>query len=299
MPKGLIFFCCACCILILTVINICVAPIISGAIESNWGNLNCPFEEDNYDNAKKGTLTDVEKKYTYEWKIDECKIKKGMYDLEYAAFIIDIVIGFVCGLLGILHLFEAGTNYISKTGIIGFICGIVGFILTIVYVIFNGLVYTKYYDEDAPIYKTDKDGAFAERVDTQKYKCLYFDEVGNSHSFKAKFSDLIQKQYNYDKDLYNEDSPKVVNCRHNAFECVGEFLSLDSPMIYDGTNECDKLYASDHYQIDKTDNKDKSDRFLTAIILSLFICIANIGLIIFGFLLFKTPSEFTRVESKN
>ena len=39
-------------------------------------------------------------------------------------------------------------------------------------------------------------------------------------------------------------------------------------------------------------NKDMFDRFLTALILSLVVCLANIGLALFGFLLFRTPGEF-------
>ena len=40
------------------------------------------------------------------------------------------------------------------------------------------------------------------------------------------------------------------------------------------------------------ENKDLSDRFLTALILSLIVGLANIGLALFGFLLFRTPGDF-------
>ena len=40
------------------------------------------------------------------------------------------------------------------------------------------------------------------------------------------------------------------------------------------------------------ENKDLSDRFLTALILSLIVGLANIGLAWFGFLLFRTPGDF-------
>ncbi len=53
---------------------------------------------------------------------------------------------------------------------------------------------------------------------------------------------------------------------------------------------CKYLYAND-LQTGVT-NKDISDRFLTTLLLSLFVCLANIGLAIFGFLLFRTPTEF-------
>ena len=44
--------------------------------------------------------------------------------------------------------------------------------------------------------------------------------------------------------------------------------------------------------VSDVDNKDVSDRFLTALILSLFVCLANIGLALFGFLLFRSPGDF-------
>ena len=53
--------------------------------------------------------------------------------------------------------------------------------------------------------------------------------------------------------------------------------------------ECKNIYAP---QITSITNKDLFDRFLTALILSLIVCLANIGLALFGFLLFRTPSDF-------
>ena len=82
--------------------------------------------------------------------------------MEYTSFIFDIIIGFVCGLIGLLHLFGLKKDFVSNTGLIGLICGIIGFIFTLVYVIFNGLVYTTVYLNNGPaIYKRDGDYAFA------------------------------------------------------------------------------------------------------------------------------------------
>lgn len=55
------------------------------------------------------------------------------------------------------------------------------------------------------------------------------------------------------------------------------------------TAPCDYLYYTPENGIT---NKDIFDRFLTALILSLFVCLANIGLALFGFLLFRTPGDF-------
>ena len=302
MGKGLLFFCCACCILVLTIVNLSIGPSIKyGAL---WGTLNCALLKDNYDQAKDlakelgGEITDKEKKYNYKWKIDECDRKKGMHDMEYTAFIFDIVIGFVCGLIGLLHLFDLKKDFVVNTGLIGLVCGAVGFILTFVYVIFNGLVYTNYYylydsHDDTAMLKIDGDGAFAE-LDGNRYKCFYFDkDAANIHSYYAKFSDWGKKQYNYNKGLA-EDFEKIdTHCKqYSPSVCVGKEY-VEGVVKDTNGNDCKLLYTSENDFDDlEITNKDISDRFLTALILSLFVCLANIGLALFGFLLFRSPDSF-------
>ncbi len=305
MFKGLIFFCCACCILILTIINLSVGPIVSGKINNNevdiisigmtslgndGGTLNCAYLSDAYDRIK-SSLSEQEDKYEYKWAINECSRRKGLHNMEYISFIFDIVIGFVCGLLGLLHHFDLKKDFVSKTGLIGLGCGFVGFVLTFIYVVYNGIVYTNYYD--SRIFKRDSDGAFAEWKGNH-YECFYHDEPGNDHALYAKYSDLIQKQYNYDKDLTDEfQSPtsEAHNCRDNPGSCGNNEYIYNTQRSYTtGIGLCKYLYVS--YSETEVTNKDKSDRFLTALILSLFVCIANIGLALFGFLLFRTPGEF-------
>ena len=286
MSKELIFFCCACCILLLTTINLSVGFIISGKDDS-WGTLNCAQYQDNYDENIKDTL-DSKGKDIYEKKINECKNKKGFHDMEYTTFIFDIIIGFICGLLGLLHLFNANTGFISKTGLIGLICGIIGFILTFVYIILNGIVFTSYGDfiyleggYSTSDYKIDSDGVYAEwDSGNNMYKCTYFDE-DDPYALYAKYSDLIQKQYNYDKDYYFESSDDVKACWNNYINCNNKGYISNSGLKI---GSCDKLYM---HRVSTISNKDKADRFLTTLILSLIVCIANIGLAIFGFLLFK------------
>jgi len=181
--------------------------------------------------------------------------------MEYTSFIFDIAIGFTCGLLGLLHYFGLKPDFVKITGIIGTACGIVGFILTFIYVIFNGLVYTT--------------------VDTDdNFKCLYFDKPSNSHALYAKISDLIKKQYNYKKDFYKTVDQ---NCISN-----GHLVDCENGETFSGTSTCPYIYADEENDIV---NKDLSDRFLTTLILSLFVCLANIGLTLFGFLLFKSPED--------
>ena len=226
-----------------------------------------------------------------------------MYNLEYSSFIIDFCIGFVCSLLMLLHLMGQKQDFMPKTGLIGFCCGIVGFIITFVYVVYNGIVYTTYYDHDDLRYKKDSFGIFAQK-NGDKYECFYHDEPENRHSIIAKYSDLIKRQYNYDKNLVNTylsiDAP---DCIEEPDICLdGKEIPISSLTIAPST--CKYLYTDDYPDLDFK-NKDKSQRFLTALILSLFVCIAHIGLAIFGFLLFIIPSGdptlniFEKVKTQN
>ena len=286
MSKGLIFFFCSCAILLFTIINLSIGPIVSKKVGSTWGTLNCQKARDDYKKDKDAGVPGDILKYGKEWTLNECDRKKGMHDMEYTCFIFNIVIGFVCGLLGLLHLLDVKKEFVSKTGLIGFGCGIVGFILSFVYVIMNGLVYTTI---DTGIPKRNSDGVFAERIGTTtEYKCLYFDKPSNSHSIYATYSDLIQKQYNYDKDLNKKITDAGSSCSFPSYStpitsCSGgeKYLHISST--------CANLYIEPTTEIT---NKDKSDRFLTTLLLSLFVCLTNVGLAIFGFLLFRTPSEF-------
>ena len=302
MGKGLIFFSCACCILVLTIVNLSIGPIITGRTGIK-GTLNCEALKD-ADDANTG-----DGKYSTGWAVDECIRKKGMYDMEYTSFIFDIVIGFVCGLIGLLHLFEVKKDFVSNTGLIGLICGIVGFVLTFVYVIFNGLVYTNYYDNF--IYKTDGDGIVAE-ASGNKYECKYFDEKGNVHALIAKYSDLGKKQYNYNKDLVTDlnsnqcvlspptTPPSTIPPPSTSSDTEKYLVACSISETFDpnivGISKtiaaCPKLYIYNSDIDTSISNKDISDRFLTALILSLIVCLANIGLALFGFLLFRTPGDF-------
>ena len=292
MSKGLIFFCCSCAILLFSIINLSVGPIISKRVGYNWGTLNCEEAKDDYDKVKDQDDPINYHKYNEKWIMYACQRRKAMHDMEYTSFIFDIVIGFVCGLLGLLHFFELKKEFVPKTGLIGLGCGIVGFVLSFIYVVYNGIVYTNYYDFNDYIYKRNSDGAFAERVEAGKYECFYFDEIGNYHALVAKYSDLIQKQYNYDKDVqaeFNDPNSERSKCYYNPSQCTDDYITISSGSV---SNECKYLYAGNHNTINEVTNKDKSDRFLTTLLLSLFVCLANIGLGLFGFLLYRTPGEF-------
>ncbi len=63
MSKGLIFFCCSCAILLFSIINLSVGPIISKRVGDNWGTLNCKKAKDDYDEVK--DLDDPNNRHKY------------------------------------------------------------------------------------------------------------------------------------------------------------------------------------------------------------------------------------------
>ena len=76
--------------------------------------------------------------------------------MEFTSIIFNIFIGLVCLIMGIYGLKQK----ISISPNIGYTAigfGIVGFILTLVYVIYNCIVYFNYYN-DSTIYKIDEQG---------------------------------------------------------------------------------------------------------------------------------------------
>lgn len=295
MNSNLFFFICASAILILSVISICLAPIINGILGSEWGTNNCQFLSDDYDYHEKNVYNDKnndEHKKALDkmkGKINVCKREKAMHGLEYASLVCDVVVGGFCAIFGLLHYLEVGLSFQKKTGIIGIITGTIGFILTIVYVIFSSYIFNNdlFYDENNdPIGKLYSNGA------TYKYNGYQY--IPNYDIEKAldddnlrfvKYCELGQKQYNYDSELYKfseESSSSYRTCR----SIVGNSKEQ--------INRCDYIWNTRINE--KTEHKYLYDRWITTIILSVFIALFNIGMILFGFFLFSengTPSGST------
>ena len=80
-----------------------------------------------------------------------------------------------------------------------------------------------------------------------------------------------------------------MECEEDPTICLGG-KEIPTSSVINAASTCEYLYESINLAPDFT-NRDKSQRFLTAFILSLFVCIAHIGLAIFGFLLFKSPND--------
>ena len=294
MYKGKVFFGCALSILIFTTINLGIAPNISGKFRE-WGTLNCGKTYNLYKKAKDSGITGDELKYGFDWLNTECIRRNVMHNMEYDTITFNMALGLLCGILALLHLFDVKKEYVSKTGIIGLICGIIVFIQTLVYVIYNGLIYTNSYPIQAsdgyePVYKTDVDGAFAE-LDGDRYKCFYFDKQFNVHALYAKYDDLILSRYNYNVHLEEKyENDEVKNCILSPRYCQNDGYIDKSLVNYN----CKYLYINRDGEnwAQELKNRDISQRIVTTLILSIFVCISDLILAIFGFLLFSKPNDF-------
>ena len=293
--KKTLFLVFSACIVVFSIISICTAPIINGVLtEANsWGTKNCKLKGDEYKNIKdnsnapnKDILLEEKKK-----EKNKCNREKAMYGLEYSALILDITLGFICAVLGLLHYFDVAKPFEKISGIIGLSTGVITFVLTLVYICYSGYIFTKQvpshsYDNNLSyMLKLNKDGAYAEKEGNQ-YKCLYY-KNNKDNSGYVKFSDLGKKQYNYEKKRhYPEDNSKYTGCEDNSNVCLStEYIPAPSSTIL---NKCDYLYLST--KAEGFGNKYLFDMWVTTIIFTCFICVCAIGLAIFGFLLFNSSN---------
>ena len=309
MNKSLIFLIISTSILVLSAIVICVSPIINN-IEvtqyywkpSDWRNLNCKIIADK-EKADGVTLDNMQKYKRYK---NICYRQKAMYGLENSAFIINIILSFVCADLTLLHYLNIGKDFEKKTGLIGLITGIIGFILTLVYVCFSGYIFTKdaaygtIFISSAPMFYIPQN-LFKLYPNGAKYKWEGDDSTGKYITINEKdkgeyanillYKDLGKKQYNYNGDYYETYMKKVPSSSTNINECNinGNYRPSGTlPITTSASTKCDYLYYT---PVTGVENKFIYDRWLTALILSIVIVICNIGLIIFGFLLFKSSEE--------
>ena len=324
MNKGLIFLCLACGILALTIITICVGPAITGVFGvGDWGNQNCQIYADSHKYTEDDKdLTKDEKDKILEY-LDKgkhlCERQKAMYGLEYAALISDLVFGFSCTLLSLLHFFGVGKSFEKITGLIGLISGVIGFILTLIYIIYSGYIFThdnedldydsepsasnlNPYSYDATP-KLDKNREIAKwNADKKVYECLYYDK-DDYGSLYPKYKDLGKKQYNYHKDFsFPDENSKYGSCQFTEYIRVLQQAfdpSHNSDYSYKTKQElCSTFLTFSGHQLDDcTDlfydgnndisNKYQYDKWVASIIFGCFIILLDLGLAVFGFLMFK------------
>ena len=289
MNNKLFFLCCASAVVILSIITIVVAPIINGVIGSEWGTLNCKKESDTYENNKDKKLR-TEKQLEYDKKlVDECNNQKAMYELEYTSLTIDVILGFVCAVLGLLHFFDSAKSFEKYTGLIGLISGAIGVIITIIYVgyssdIFNNEIYDR---DNSPIEKLYSNRAIY-HFENDKYVKNFDEDEGQTDPYikYIKYKDLGSKQYNYDSDYFKavrDSNSEISKCSEAKYLLF--FLS-DTRQKY---SDCEYIYKNNEETT--ISRKYIYDRWLTSIIFSVLIAVCACGLALFGFLLFKGNSS--------
>ena len=331
--KNLIFLCVSVAIVLFTVIVLNNAPIINGYLSLSYDE-SCQYYADlhkyNKDKAAAdlsgyGVLTTDEEK-SKEKLLDlfkegknNCYRKKAMVGLEYSAFNFNIVFGFTCALLGLFNYLKIG-NLGKIIGIIGLGSGIIGFVLTLVYIIYSGIIFTqdvvgKQYDDFTTEFSLAKikirgDGAYAEWDDSKKgYVCLFY-KKDKPDSLYLKYSDYGNKHLNYrTKDIYAEEEKNYEYMDNYGCKDSATFSALNYEIckIIDESNnlgrtkkkyydkdtlpnnekgECDYLYYSSGSGSDYK-KQNIYDRWVITIVFGCFIFVLDLCLAIFGFLIFK------------
>ena len=285
------FLCCSLGILVFSLVVVCISPIINNATKegngrswsiSSWRTLNCEIYADK-EKSETAKIDDIQKFRTLK---NLCYKRKAMHDLEYAFLVINIVLGFVCANLSLLHYFNVGKDFEKKTGLIGLITGIVGFILTLVYICYNGdifnndIAYGNYVLTSGytgpVIYKKFPNGAYCKNDGNN----IFFSAFENDKGFLPqyiRYKDLGKKEYNYDSDYYKVYYPPGSTCT----------IDFSSDSCSDLNNIFTVGYCFSEPET-SNENKDLYDRWLTTLILAIIIDICCIGLSVFGFLLFKS-----------
>ena len=248
-----------------SVITLSSAPLINNKDIEDKVYENCQYFADRVEISK-----DLDEKYKYRREKTLCERRKAMYGLEYGSFIFDIIFGFFCGFLSFLQYLNIGKDFKKNTGLIGLITGIIGFILTFIYFIYSAYIFTN--DVYNQVEKLYSNGA--------KFKISNGDEITiykgdtKDDSQYVKFNELGKKQYNYDSDYYR--------LYHENDLCTEESGNRAN---------CEYIYA-----VPKEDFKNKYiyDRWTTTLIFAFLISVCNLGLALFGFLIFFQKGDETK-----
>ena len=299
--KRTLFLVFSCAIVVFSIICLCTGPIINKIIAGydSWNTNNCKQLSDEYKNLKDTLGADNESTKDAKKERNLCNRQKAMYGLEYSSYIIDVSLGFICAVLGLLHFFDIGKSFQKYSGLIGLITGIVGFVLTLVYIIYSGYIFTKDLATDhdgsnfadvtttfvgTRLLKLNGKGAFAKKDgDGGKFKCIYYNK-DNKYAILAKYNDLGKKSFNYEKKRYYDESSDITNCEIDEDAAYGYCYNSETFILL-GKSGCDNLYLD--FKASGFGNKYLYDNWVTNIIFGCFIIACNIGLAIFGFLVFK------------
>ena len=306
MNELFIFLCLSCGVLVLGLIFIGTAPIINGLVGKDWNIQNCQKFKDIKEFYKSADLNEATKELYFDYiKRGKtiCEDKKAMYGLEYASIILNLILGFACGFLALLHNLDIGKNFIKITGLIGSCSNLVGFVLIFIYICYSSFLFSnespdmEYLDStDEPGYnkgipKLYSDGSYAKWDETKaRYICYNYD-INDVLKFYAKYNDLGKKQYNYNKDILDPDS-KINKCvlridgKYPIDVCEqGDIYTYSSRPVYNDGNS-NKRCETLHVNYNSFDNEYLFNRWITTIIFASLIAACNLALIFFGIRIF-------------
>ena len=306
MNKTLLFLIFGTLSVILSVIIIATGPITYKKLGKDWGYQNCELLSDQV-KLLKDEVTKLKAMKNL------CYRQKAMYNMEYTSFIINIVLGFVCADLALIHYLGFGKEFEVKTGIIGVISGIIGFVLALVYICYSGYIFTNdvaymsftitgntfNFDENKAIVKLYSNGAKykweVHEDDTVNYpqKGIYvteYEDDRSDYSNYIRYKDLGKKQYNYNSDYYksynryndkdeDENQCQLLDRDNDATLNIGKPSNILVNNKKVPQNDCQNLYCEPKTD---TENKDLYDRWLTVLILACFVLLCDLGLVFFG-----------------
>ena len=296
MNKTLIFLILATCTVIISVAVLSVAPNVNNAFDQseNWATHNCELISDRIKLLKED-ITTLKKIKSL------CYRQKAMHNMEYATFIINIIIGFVCADLALIHYLGFGKDFEIKTGIIGLIAGVIGFILTLVYVCYSGYIFTNdvaflgisidettiNYDEQRTVGKLYSNGAtykwkpdeYSDNENAGEYVTEYENDRKDFSNY-IRYKDLGKKQYNYNSKFYksynrynDEDEPE------NTCKSTTENRMTKTSKFGDN---CEYVYEEEPEE--EIYNKKVFDKWLASLVLSCVVLLTNLGVAVFGLL---------------
>ena len=309
MNKTLLFLILATCTVIISVTVISIAPNINNVhgLSQTWATQNCEIIADRIKLLKDDITTLKKMKHL-------CYRERAMHNMEYATFIINIILGFVCADLALIHYLGYGKDFEIKTGVIGFIAGIIGFILTLVYVCYSGYIFTNdvaflditisgtsiNYDDDETVeklysngarykWKSEEDPNDPDNKDYGKYVTKYENDR-EDYSNKIRYKDLGKKQYNY-KSKYYKKYKNYNEKEEDENKCPDPIdvdpllnpdpLNMRAKYKKNGDDFCEYIYALPNEEIR---NKKVFDKWLSSLILACVVLLTNLGVAVFGLL---------------
>ena len=224
MDKNLIFFFISCCTVNFSIIVIYLDSFISNLLNTNLRNKQCQlfknFDEANYYGEKSTSNQEMKSKIkTYLKKGKKlCPSNKMMHKFKYASFYANIFFGILCAILSLLHHYNIARRFERYTGLIGVISGIVGIILTSMFIIYNGLLFSNDDFGKDLIYNTIATPAKNKKKEVVSYKNnknewdnsekhyynFYYGQKDEELTYQ-KYKELCQEYKNNKKLATNDD----------------------------------------------------------------------------------------------